>query len=257
MASTSLIQWTDATINFWTGCIKVSEGCKYCYMYRDKERYGKDPSEIVQVSEKTIRANLKKLGRYPFRRSKIFTCSWSDFFLEEADPMRPWAWEIIREHPQFDWQILTKRPERIINHLPPDWGPGWPRVWLGVSVENQARADERIPLIYNVPAQTRFLSVEPLLEKVDLGLERPGVKGQLLWVIAGGESGNEVGKYRYRPCELTWLESIVAQCKFSTIPCFIKQLGTSLAKTFSSPDRHGGDPSGWPSSIQVREFPPH
>jgi len=80
MGKESAIQWTDATVNFWTGCKKVSPGCKFCYMYRDKERYGLDPSAVVRTADKTFYSALK--WKEPKR---IFTCSWSDFFIEEAD----------------------------------------------------------------------------------------------------------------------------------------------------------------------------
>jgi len=135
MGSLSNISWTDHTVNFWTGCKKVSPGCKFCYMYRDQERWKRDPSEVIRVKDSTIAKTLKdaKPG------DKIFTCSWSDFFIEEADGWRDSAWKIIKNHPQFIWQILTKRPERVAANLPDDWGPhGYENVWLGVTIESDA-----------------------------------------------------------------------------------------------------------------------
>src|SRR5256885_495021 len=101
-------------------------------------------------------------------RKKIFTNSMSDYFIEEADQWRDRAWDIIRKHPQFDWQILTKRPERIMQCLPPDWNEGLIHVWFGVSVENNEVAEARINALKNVPCYIKFLSVEPLLEPIDL-----------------------------------------------------------------------------------------
>src|SRR4051794_2564282 len=100
-------------------------------------------------------------------RKTIFTNSMSDYFIPEADQWRDWSWDIIRNHPQFSWQILTKRPERILECLPSDWAEGWEHVWLGTSVENNEAAEERLPILKNVPAIIKFVSVEPLLEPVD------------------------------------------------------------------------------------------
>lgn len=280
MAQQSKIQWTDATWNPWHGCKKVSPGCKFCYMYRDKERYGQDPTTVLR-SKSTFDAPLKwsfemQAGMMPhedtskvkaFPGMKIFTCSWSDFFIEESDQWRPEAWEIIRQTPEFAYQILTKRPERIAQCLPPDWGEGYSNVWLGVSIESQDQIG-RMGQLYSIPAQTRFLSVEPLIGHVNLWelltsyptFDDPGNAGEPIfwgmdWVIVGGESGNETGKYKYRPCELRWIETIIEQCVVSGVPVFIKQLGTHLAKKMGLKDRHGGDWSEWPEWLRLREFP--
>lgn len=102
MAQESKIQWTDGTWNPWHGCIKVSEGCKFCYMYRDKDRYGLDPTD-VQRSKSNFRDPLK--WKEP---KKVFTCSWSDFFIEQADEWRAEAWEIIKNTPHLTYQILSQ-----------------------------------------------------------------------------------------------------------------------------------------------------
>lgn len=165
MSINSAISWTDHTVNFWTGCKKVSPGCKFCYMYRDKDRYKKeDPTEVIRVRQSTINKVLKeaKPGQ------KIFTCSWSDFFIEEADQWREWAWDIIRSRPDLIWQILTKRPERVLQCLPADWGEGWDNVWIGVSTEAEKEARARILQLSLIPCTTTFLSIEPLIENFDL-----------------------------------------------------------------------------------------
>src|SRR5689334_23079211 len=161
MGERTNIGWTDATWNPWHGCKKVSPGCKHCYMYRDKERYGQDPTKVVRSKTKF---------RDPFKWADgrmVFTCSWSDWFIEEADAWRPEAWEIIKATPHHTYQILTKRPERIAGHLPPDWGRGYPNVWLGVSVENQDYV-ERILRLLAEPAAVHFISAEPLLGPLNL-----------------------------------------------------------------------------------------
>jgi protein gp37 len=206
MGRFSQIEWTEATWNPWHGCRKVSAGCAHCYMYRDKNRYGQDPTRIVR-GKTTFELPLT------WKEPKlIFTCSWSDFFIEESDPWRRAAWDVIRSTPQHTYQILTKRPERIENHLPDDWP--LPNVWLGVSVENP-RFYWRIALLRAIPALVRFLSLEPLLSAMpDLPLD--GIS----WVIVGGESGP-----RCRPIKPEWVCEIRDRCASATVPFFFKQWG--------------------------------
>lgn len=247
MAIESKIGWTDATHNFWRGCSKVSEGCKYCYMFRDLARYGQDGSVYARSAKKTFYAPLS------WKEPKmIFTCSWSDFFLEAADGDRADAWEVIRNTPQHTWLILTKRPERILQCLPLDWNDGYPNVWIGVTVENQNRLIERLPILNSIPAKIKFLSIEPILSLITIPVD---VHSNIHWIIVGGESGNDNGKYLYRKSELAWYESLVAQAKFLDIPIFVKQLGTHLAKELGFSDRKGETFELLPTNLQVREFP--
>jgi len=260
MGQTSKIQWTEATWNPWRGCHKVSAGCKYCYMFRTMNRWHQDGNVPVR-SKTTFRDPLK------WKEPKlIFTCSMSDWFVEEADEWRPEAWDIIRQTPHHTYQILTKRPERILECLPGDWGDGWPNVWLGVSVEDQQSANTRIPLLLMVPAVVHYLSCEPLLSAVDLAmvdqnkhfwLPDPAIPGATAidWVIIGGESGNESGPYRYRKMHPDWVMKLMDQCAKSSVPVFVKQLGTYQAKIFGLKDRHGGDMDEWPENLQVRQMP--
>lgn len=250
MGTTSKIQWTEATWNPWTGCHKVSPGCKFCYMYRDKERFKKDPNEVIKSSQKTFKSPLNwEQGKV------IFTCSWSDFFVEEADEWRNEAWGIIKKTPHHTYQILTKRPERIIECLPDDWGvEGYPNVWIGVSVESHALMPRVVKLV-NVPCKTRFISFEPLLGSIDV---RPykAVMEKIHWSIIGGESGNENGKYRYRECKLEWINNLITQLRTLTKSrIFVKQLGTHLSKSLNLKDRHGGDIEEFPNELQIRELP--
>jgi protein gp37 len=240
------IQWTDATWNPWHGCIKVSEGCKNCYMYRDKARWNQDPKDVVKSRAQNFDSPLK------WKEPKlIFTCSWSDFFIEEADEWRDEAWKIIRETPNHTYQILTKRPERLHQCLPDDWNSGYENVWLGVSAENQQMYDRRVPILLGTPAKTRFISIEPLLDAIALSKNIAGID----WVIIGGESGNLSGKFPYRTCKTSWINGIILDCKKSDVPVFVKQLGTGMAMGYSLKDRNGGKLEEWPESFRVREFP--
>ncbi|MCI0445549.1 phage Gp37/Gp68 family protein [bacterium] len=245
MGKESKIQWTDNTWNPHIGCHRISAGCARCYMFRDMPRFGKDPNVVQRTKDATFYAPLK--WKKP---SLVFTCSWSDFFIEEADLWRGDAWEVIRKTPQHTYQILTKRPERIKVCLPDDWGNGYPNVWIGVSVEDQKNTG-RIDVLSEIPAIVRFVSAEPLLGEVNLR----GRTDKINWVIIGGESGNETGKFRYRPCNLEWIEILVHQCSFEGVAVFVKQFGTHLAKQMRMKDRHGGDIDEFPPQFQVREFP--
>lgn len=206
MGASSGIEWTESTWNPWHGCLKVSPGCAHCYMYRDKRRYGQNPALVV-------RSKTSFDAPHKWKNPKmIFTCSWSDFFVQEADSWRAEAWEVIRATPQHTYQILTKRPERINDHLP----DGWPfrNVWLGVSVENP-RFYRRIESLRTIPASVRFLSLEPLLSPMSsLPLEGIG------WVVVGGESGPHC-----RPMKPEWVREIREQCARAEVAFFFKQWG--------------------------------
>ena len=146
----------------------------------------------------------------------IFACSWSDWFIEAADDWREEAWEVIRSTHYHTYQILTKRPERILDHLPVDWNSGWNNTWIGVSIENQDYV-YRKELLADVPAKVRFISAEPLIGPINFGsLEK------IDWIISGGESGP-----RARPMNPQWAISIRDQCLEASVPFFHKQNGGS------------------------------
>jgi protein gp37 len=227
-------------------------------MFRDKERYGQDPT-IVSRSKTTFNDPLKwhkKLtGNEPLTERLVFANSWSDFFLAEANPeWRKDAWKIIKDTPYLVYQILTKRPENIPEMLPPDWDDGYPNVWLGVSVESPDYL-WRIDNLARTPASLRFISFEPLLAEIRLSEHyRQLIHDAFSWSILGGESGNEKGYYRYRPSEISWYQNLIYDHPRNTA-IFLKQLGTHLAKKMKLKDPHGGDPSEWPEDLRVREMP--
>lgn len=265
MAEKSNIEWTEATWNPWYGCLKVSPGCKFCYMYREMERYGRDP-RVVTRSKTKFEDPLTwvRTGKAP---KFCFTCSWSDFFIAEADEWRAEAWEIIRKTPQITYQILTKRPERIREHLPADWGlSGYPNVWLGVSAENQEYADERVHQLLAIPAAIHWVSAEPLLGPIDfnaltvdyshprhtplhasaLHRETDGnfyqMNRLLDWIVVGGESGPES-----RPMEAAWAKQIAQDCAESETQLFMKQMGGKGDKR--------GDLEDIPEDLRIRQYP--
>jgi protein gp37 len=235
MGKESRIEWCDATWNPWYGCHKVSAGCKNCYMYRDMARTSFNPHIVTRAKDRTFFAPLE--WKVP---EKVFTCSWSDFFIEEADPWRADAWEIIKKTPMITYQILTKRPERIEHNLPFEFYlNGLPvNVWLGVSAENQEEFDARWPVLESVAHTLRatitFLSLEPLLgpidmegwlEETDLG-DEDHQRWQVIpdWIITGGESGPED---KIRKADPQWFLDIQRQCQEAGIAFFHKQNGGS------------------------------
>jgi protein gp37 len=246
-------------------------------MYRDKERYGQDPTKVVRSST-TFRAPLKTGKHHWPDGSRVFTCSWSDWFIAEADAWRPEAWDVIKARPGLTFQILTKRPERIRDHLPPDWGEGYPNVWFGVSVENQLAA-ERADILKFLPAAVRFLSLEPLIGPVEF----ESLVG-IHWAIIGGESGKkrdgttlltDAHGSHARPMDIDWVDDLLTLCRRDGVAVFVKQLGTNpvvserlrhsgkkgpvrdvvpvMGSRYAGWD-HGGDPDG-PRWLRVRDFP--
>ncbi len=244
MGNISKIQWTDATWNVARGCTKVDQDCKYCYMYRQSKLYGYDAMDVVRT--KTV-FNMPLKLKEP---SLIFTSSLTDFFHPSIDSYRHEAWDIIRKCPQHTFQILTKRPERILENLPADWGTGWDNVWIGTSV-GSPKGMQRIFDLLEIPTKVRFISFEPLHERISLDHID---LSKIDWAIIGGESGNNTGKYRYRPCQLEWIEKLINDLS-PTTQVFVKQLGTYLSKELKLKDRHGGDISEFPEHLQIREMP--
>lgn len=213
MAKTSAIEWTQATWNPWRGCHKVSAGCKNCYMFRDQTRYGNDPNVVVR--SKTTFNDPLKWAKDPNGPRLVFTCSWSDFFIKEADMWRGEAWEIITRTPEITYQILTKRPERIAGNRPYLFRTMPSNVWLGISVETADEWD-RADALRPSGALVNFLSLEPLLGPLPYIPFLPWWK----WVIVGGESGPNA-----RPMKPEWVRSIRDQCIEVGVPFFFKQWG--------------------------------
>jgi protein gp37 len=221
MGFNSKIEWTTHTFNPWWGCTKVSDGCKHCYAELLSNRYGHDVwgagKQRRLLSDKHWQEPLKWNVRAQAEgtRYRVFCASMADVFDEgapESEVSR--LWQIIRQTPMLDWQLLTKRPERIAANLPADWGAGYRNVWLGTSVENENVVD-RIDHLAGVSAVVHFLSLEPLIGPLrNLPLEN------IQWVIVGGESGPKA-----RPIDEDWVLDIRRQCRAAAVPFFFKQWG--------------------------------
>ena len=211
MSGQSKIEWTDATWNPVTGCTKVSPGCKHCYAERITKRWGGDFSKVTLHPD---RLDAPLHWRKP---RMVFVNSMSDLFHEDVpDYFIDDVFDVCAVAANHTFQILTKRPERMMRYCQDDDRSILHNVWLGVSVEDQQRADERIPHLLQTPAAVRFLSVEPMLGPVALS----AWLGSIDWVICGGESGPGA-----RPMDQGWARILRDQCVHAGVPFFFKQWG--------------------------------
>lgn len=262
----SNIQWTDVTDNpivpevggWW--CRKISPGCANCYAEKLNHNsfYRGNHKDYSGVAPKLIfKRELVHSWARMRKSKKHFVGSMTDLFGEWV-PME-WQLELLdgmAAAPKQTFQLLTKRPALMqsaieqwlkINQL--QTLPS--NIWAGTSVENQKCANERIPILDKIPAQIKFLSVEPLLGNVELGLQFPGYK--IDWIIVGGESGADA-----RSCKVEWISHIVYQCQKLDIPVFVKQLGSNSFSDFyflELQDKKGGNISEFPEALKVRQFP--
>jgi protein gp37 len=247
----SKIEWTEETWNPTTGCSQISPGCKHCYAKREWPRLSANPQLPIYHDRKfeDVAFHMERLI-IPFewkRPRRVFVNSMSDLFHENlsiASIARVFA--VMALNPRHTFQVLTKRAARMqdavtcigpkLMHVITDvcltfrvTRPEeieWPlkNVWLGVSVENQKYADERIPLLLQTPAAVRWISAEPLLGSVEMPPSWLNPTRQndnpLAWVVAGGESGPGA-----RPMHPDWARSLRDQCAKAGVPFFFKQWG--------------------------------
>lgn len=236
MGRNTHISWTSASWNPWQGCRRKSEGCRYCYMFRDMIRYGKDPKHIHRSADATFNLPMKlqrevEAGRRSGEGRMVFTCSWSDWFIKEADAWREEAWAVIRRCPDLIFQVLTKRPERMADHLPVFWPEIRDRCWLGASAEDQKNYDARRPYIDSDLAPVMWWSLEPLLGPIAMGFDDYTHKPS--WVVVGGESG--LLSEPIRPMHPAWPRSIRDECHESGVAYHFKQWGEWLPDGQSNP----------------------
>lgn len=264
MSKDSKIEWCHHTFNPWWGCIEVSPACDNCYARTFATRTGHKVWGAAGETDRRFFADkhwaepLKwhQTARDAGERHRVFCASMADVFEqnEALDPHRERLWRTIELTTSLDWLLLTKRPQNIRRMVPPSWLEN-PRhnVWYGTTVENQHYADQRIPILLDVPAAVRFLSMEPLLGPVNLLNDaqivgntldagtpsywltgRPGwgvsnpttntrpleIGGRIDWVITGGESGHGA-----RPAPPDWYRSLRDQCITAGVAFHFKQWG--------------------------------
>lgn len=234
MTTNSRIGWTDHTFNPWVGCTRVSPACDNCYAETlsirtgHRDRWGDDARRDV-TSDGYWRNPLKwnAAAAEAGRPALVFTASLADVFEDRVDLLEPRArlFSLIYDTPHLLWLLLTKRPQNVPFLTPASWSvpQGWPsNVWIGTTVEDQERAEERLDHLVVLPAPVRFVSLEPLLEEVDLGRWLDPRRKPLTvdWLITGGESGPG-----YRPLDLDHARAIREQADDAGVPFFFKQVG--------------------------------
>lgn len=201
----------------WTGCYQASDGCTYCYYYGPHaKRHGQNTIAKTAEFDKPIARNAKGILRIAAGK-KVATCFASDFFLEEADEWRVDAWDMIRQRPDLEFTILTKRIERFGVSLPPDWDDGYDNVTIGCSIENQSIADERLSALVSLPIKKRFAACAPLLGPIDVAPYLHAIDH----VTVGGETGREA-----RVCDYDWVLAIRDQCAQADTTFWFKNTGS-------------------------------
>jgi protein gp37 len=255
------IPYCDETWNITSGCTKVSDGCENCWAERIFPRiYGNDTmmNSYFKLRERKftdIKLHPERLDKLPKKPNRIFVCSQSDLFHEEVpfefirDVMHAAAKYVGRTNKQAIIQFLTKRVKRLleftkyINDYSEDELIAYPdNFHFGISIENQKTADERTEILEQIPAKTRWLSIEPYIEKIDL-IEKNLLRF-LGWIVIGAESK---GKHPGRECKIEWIESIVNQCKSANVPVYVKQIHKD-GKLIT-------DINQFPKSVKLQEFP--
>src|SRR5665213_191230 len=233
MATNSAIEWTDSTFNPWVGCTKIERrgnepsACDFCYADKWAKRsglvtWGNSPRRRTTPSYwgAPLKWNsqapefYRKLGR----RRRVFCASLADVFDNQVEgKWRADLFDLIRRCDQLDWQLLTKRPQNIKRMLPPDWGSGYPNVWLGTTAEDAESYQQRAGHLLALPAVVRFVSYEPALGplgSIEMGKETPD------WIIIGGESG--VRADLARPTRPQWVRDAMAECRRYNVAPFLK-----------------------------------
>lgn len=241
--------------NPWHGCVKCSEGCEDCYMYfldQVRDRVG---SEIYRTKTK-FRYPLQKDRRRKYKvqsGEQLRVCMTSDFFLEEADPWREEAWDIMRQRRDVIFFLLTKRPQRVETCLPRDWGNGWENIFFNVTCENQRRTDERIPLLLELPFKHKGIMCAPFIGPVSI--RRYLKSGQIEQVKCGGE--NYDGS---RPCNFDWVKKLRQEClDYNVTFCFI-ETGTNFikdGKLYRMPDKRVQSEMAYKSGVSFQGKPMH
>ena len=214
-----------ASWNPWHGCTKISPGCRYCYVYRQDSLYQSETASSLcrKTGAFSLPIQRKRDGSYKIPSGKIvMTCFTSDFLLSDADDWRGDCWKMIRERNDLWFYFFTKRIDRLEKCLPSDWGEGYENVIIGCTVENQDRADFRLPIFRALPIRHRTIIAAPLIEKTDIS---PYLDETIEEVSVGGESGVSA-----RPLYYDWVLSLRKQCVEKNVPFRFHQTGAHFVK---------------------------
>jgi protein gp37 len=209
--------------NPWHGCVKYSEGCKNCYVYRRDDSIGKDASEVKKTLAFDLPLKRARGGQFKIPPgSTIFCCMTSDFFIDQADIWREDIWDMMRQRSDVDFIIITKRILRFYECIPRDWGDGYKNVSFVCTIENQKQCDTRFPFFNTLPIRNKFIACEPLLTDIDM---KAYLNPSIRQVLVGGESGKNA-----RVCNYSWVMHIREQCIDAGVRFYFKQTGARFIK---------------------------
>lgn len=226
MAEKTSISWTHHTFNICWGCSKVSPACDHCYAEELAGRFGFGWEDAPRRTfpEKHWNEPLKwnRAAAKANRRELVFCSSMCDVFEDHPTVIQELGklWPLIRSTPNLVWQLLTKRPHRIVKSLPADWGTGYDNVWLGTTIEDNAYV-ARAKMLTEAPAVCHFISYEPALGPLDK-LPLTCIE----WMIYGGESGRH-----FRQHDPQWARDMRDRCQGEGVPFFYKQGSGVLSGT--------------------------
>ncbi|MBD5225860.1 MAG: DUF5131 family protein [Bacteroidales bacterium] len=210
--------------NPWHGCHRISEGCEHCYMYFLDRKRGIDTSLVTRTANFNLPLQRDRYGNFRLKSGmQIYVGLSTDFFVEEADQWRADTWRMMRQRSDIAFRLLTKRAHRIRECLPSDWNEGYPNVMLSVTCENQRRADERLPLLLDIPACHKGFMAAPFIGAVDA--ERYLATGQIEEVLCGGENYDGA-----RPCSYEWVRNLSEQCARHNVTFNFIETGTLFIK---------------------------
>lgn len=211
--------------NPWHGCTKISPGCRYCYVYRQDERYGSSvaSSQCRKTANFDLPVKRKRDGSWKIPPgSMVYTCFTSDFLLSDADGWRQECWDMIRRRSDCRFCFFTKRIDRLESCLPPDWGDGYDNVLIGCTVEDQQRAQQRLPVFRALPVKHRAIIAAPLLGELSIS---EWLDEKIEYVSVGGESGENA-----RWCDFRWILDIRRQCAEKDVAFLFHQTGAHFIK---------------------------
>jgi protein gp37 len=212
-----------AAWNPWRGCHKKSEGCANCYIHRADSRKGINTDIIYKTDEFYKPIEKDKKGNYKVKSGQtVFLCFNSDFLVEEADDWRKEVWEMIKLRSDLHFLFLTKRIERFRIGLPEEYGDGFDHVTVCATIENQARAKERLSIFKELPIKHKMITIQPMLEKINIS---DYLDDTIECVVVGGESGSNV-----RPLDYEWVLDIREQCIGKNVSFNFRQLGSVFIK---------------------------
>jgi protein gp37 len=209
--------------NPWKGCHRKSEGCQHCYIFRANDRKSIDTNLVYKTDEFYKPIEKDKNGNYKIKAGQlVYTCFSSDFFVEDADEWRKEAWDIIRKRPDLTFLFLTKRIERFPIGLPDDFAENFGHVVVCCTIENQKRADERLPIFKSLPIKHKQITMQPMLEPINISKY---LDEDIECVVVGGESGKDT-----RPLNYDWVLDIKKQCMNANVSFQFRQVATNFIK---------------------------